>query len=186
MWSEGHVAVRKTSRSTDERLATRLLATASSGRWHSPLTPLRLMLSEWTSNPGGSCSGPPWSPDAADPCGPPWLTGGIRSALLALLNILLHLVCRKNRPRLFLSGAFDRLRDSQRRGEEVVARTLVSGFSLFGRGYPPVPVALWLREAVIVPRTRMLRMPHHEPLSVSVGRGWRLGFVSLERVSSPP
>ena len=185
MWSEGHVAVRKTSRSTDERLATRLLATASSGRWHSPLTPLRLMLSEWTSTPEQSCSGLPWSADAADPCGPPWLTGGIRSALLALLN-LLHLVCRKNRPRLFLSGAFDRLRDSQRRGEEVVARTLVSGFSLFGRGYPPVPVALWLREAVIVPRTRMLRMPHHEPLSVSVGRGWRLGFVSLERVSSPP
>jgi len=185
MWSEGHVAVRKTSRSTDERLATRLLATASSGRWHSPLTPLRLMLSEWTSNSGRSCSGP-WSADAADPCSPPWLAGGIRSALPALLNLLLHLVCRKNRPLLFLSGAFDRLRDSQRRGEEVVARTLVSGFSLFGRGYPPVPVALWLREAVIVPRTRMLRMPHHEPLSVSVGRGWRLGFVSLERVSSPP
>ena len=185
-WSEGHVAVRKTSRSTGGRLAARLLATASSGRWHSLLTPLRLMLSEWTSNPGRSCSGPPWSADAADPCGPPWLAGGIRSALPALLNLLLHLVCRKNRPRLFLSGAFDRLRDSQRRGEEVVARTLVSGFSLFGRGYPPVPVALWLREAVIVPRTRMLRMPHHEPLSVSVGRGWRLGFVSLERVSSPP
>ena len=101
-------------------------------------------------------------------CGPLWLASGIRSVPLVLLCLFLHPVWRDNG--LLSSGAFDRLRDSQRRGEEVVARTLVSGFSLFGRGYPPVPVALWLREAVIVPRTRMLRMPHHEPLSVSVGR----------------
>lgn len=173
-WSEGHVAVRKTSRSTGERLAARLLATASSGRWHSPLTPLRLMLSEWTSNPGRSCSGPPWS------------AGGIRSALPALLNLLLHLVCRKNRPLLFLSGAFDRLRDSQRRGEGIVPRTLVSEFPIFGRGYPSVPIALRLHKAVIAPRIRVCWASRREPPSVSVGRGWRLGFVSLERVSSPP
>ena len=185
-WSEGHVAVRKTSRSTGERLAARLLATASSGRWHSPPTPLRLMLSEWTSNPGRSCSGPPWSADAADPCGPPWLAGGIRSALPALLNLLLHLVCRKNRPPLFLSGAFDRLRDSQRRGEGIVPRTLVGEFPIFGRGYPSVPIALRLHEAVIAPRIRVCWASRREPPSVSVGRGWRLGFVSLERVSSPP
>ena len=185
-WSEGHVAVRKTSRSTGERLVARLLATASSGRWHSPLTPLRLMLSEWTSNPGRSCSGPPWSADAADPCGPPWLAGGIRSALPALLNLLLHLVCRKNRPLLFLSGAFDRLRDSQRRGEGIVPRTLVSEFPIFGRGYPSVPIALRLHKAVIAPRIRVCWASRREPPSVSVGRGWRLGFVSLERVSSPP
>ena len=184
-WSEGHVAVRKTSRSTGERLAARLRATASSGRWRSPLTPLRLMLSEWASNPEQSCSGLPWSADAADPCGPPWLAGGIRSALLALLN-LLHLVCRKNRPLLFLSGAFDRLRDSQRRGEGIVPRTLVSEFPLFGRRCPSVPIALRLHEAVIAPRIRVCWASRREPPSVSVGRGWRLVFVSLERVSSPP
>ena len=184
-WSEGHVAVRKTSRSTGERLVARLLATASSGRWHSPLTPLRLMLSEWTSNPGRSCSGP-WSADAADPCGPPWLAGGIRSALPALLNLLLHLVCRLLLEKKNLSGAFDRLRDSQRRGEGIVPRTLVSEFPIFGRGYPSVPIALRLHEAVIAPRIRVCWASRCEPPSVSVGRGWRLGFVSLERVSSPP
>ena len=161
-----------------------MLATAPSCRWHSLLTPLRLMLSEWASNPEQSCSGLPWWVGVAGLCGPLWLAGGIRSVPLVLLCLFLHPVWRDNG--LLSSGAFDRLRDSQRRGEEVVARTLVIGFSLFGRGCPPVPVALRLREAVIVPRTRMLRMPHHEPLSVSVGRGWRLGFVSLERVSSPP
>ena len=144
------------------------------------------MLSEWTSNPERSCSGPPWSPDAVAPSGPPWLAGGIRSVLLDLLNLLLHIVCRENRLLLSLPGAFGRLRDSQRRGEGVVPRTLVSEFPIFGRRYPSVPIALRLHEAVIAPRTRVLRMPHRESLSVSVGRGWRLGFVSLERVSSPP
>jgi len=87
---------------------------------------------------------------------------------------------------LFLSGAFDRLRDSQRRGEGIVPRTLVSEFPIFGRGYPSVPIALRLHEAVIAPRIRVCWASRCEPPSVSVGRGWRLGFVSLERVSSPP
>lgn len=142
MWSEGHVAVRKTSRSTGKRLVTRLLATASSGRWHSPLTPLRLMLSEWTSNPGRSCSGPPWSPDAVAPSSPQWLVGGIRSVLLDLLNLLLHIVCRENRPLLSLSGAFGRLRDSQRRREGIVPTTLVSEFPIFGRRCSSAAAAL--------------------------------------------
>lgn len=59
-------------------------------------------------------------------------------------------------------------------------------FLLFNCECRFVPVALRLREAVIVPRTRVLRMCPHEPFFVSAGRGWRLGFVSLERVSSPP
>lgn len=138
------------------------------------------MLSEWASNPEQSCSGLPWWVGVAHYG---WLAGSGRLRLF-FWALFLHPVWRDNG--LLSSGAFDRLRDSQRRGEEVVARTLVIGFSLFGRGCPPVPVALRLREAVIVPRTRVPRMPHHEPLSVSVGRGWRLGFVSLERVSSPP
>ena len=140
-WSEGHVAVRKTSRSTGERLVARLLATASSGRWHSPLTPLRLMLSEWTSNPGRSCSGP-WSADAVAPSSPRWLVGGIRSVLLDLLNLLLHIVCRENRPLLSLSGAFGRLRDSQRRRKGIVPRTLVSEFPIFGRRCSSAAAAL--------------------------------------------
>ena len=144
------------------------------------------MLSEWTSNPERPCSGPPWSADEADPCGHPWLAGGIRSALLALLNLLLHLVCRGNRSLLSPSGAFDRLRDSQHRGEGIIPRTLVSEFPLFGRGFPSIPIALRLHEAVIAPRIRVCRASRRELLSVSVGRGWRLGFVSLERVSSPP
>lgn len=144
------------------------------------------MMSEWTSLPEQSRSGLPWSADAADPCGPPWLTGGIRSALLALLNILLHFVCRKNRPLLFLSGAFDRIRDSQRRGEGIVPRTLVNEFPLFGRRCSSIPIALRLHDAVVSPRIRVCWASRREPLSVSVGCGWRLGFVALERVSSPP
>ena len=142
------------------------------------------MLSEWASNPEQSCSGSPWSADEADPCGHPWPAGEIRWAPLVLLRLFLHPVWRDDG--LLSSGAFYRLRDSQNCGEGIVARLLVNWFLLFDCECRFVPVALRLREAVIVPRTRIPRMPHHEPLSVSVGRGWRLGFVSLERVSSPP
>ena len=88
--------------------------------------------------------------------------------------------------RLLSSGAFYRLRDSQHCGEIIVTRLLVNWFLLFDCECRFVPVALRLREAVIAPRTRVLRIRPHELFFVSAGRGWRLGFVSLERVSSPP
>ena len=142
------------------------------------------MMSEWTSTPEQSCSGLPWSADAADPCGHPWPAGGIRPAPLLLLRLFLHPVWRDNG--LLSSGAFYRLRDSQHCGERIVTRLLVNWFLLFDCECRFVPVALRLREAVIAPRTRVPRIRPHELFFVSVGRGWRLGFVSLERVSSPP
>ena len=142
------------------------------------------MSSEWVSNPERSCLGSVWSTGAAGLCGSLWLAGGIRSAPLVLLRLLLHLVRCEDRPSPLCTS--DRLRDSQRHGEGIIPRPLVHEFSLFGRGHPSVPIALRLHEAVIGLRLRVRRASHREPLFISVGRGWRLGFVSLERVSSPP